>query len=114
MAVNNFAPAEYGGYVSGVESGGGGTASGVIEYNGGTYLGKSYNELLSMLTAGEIPRYISHFADDPEAIDDLFILTRLIYDGDIYIALFNCLANVNNIFTNAFIAGDADSDMMFD
>lgn len=64
MAVNNYAPAEYGGYVSGADSGGGGGGGGslarhIITWDGDSCVADcSWNDLLEDLEENKTPYFV--------------------------------------------------------
>lgn len=113
MAVNNFAPAEFGGYVSGVESGGGGGDSSIIEFSG-IAINKSYNELVQMVNNGNIVRFNDHFeGEDEPTIDTMCFLTFLMHNTSMYLAIFASFTN-DGLLNYNFISNDPDDMMIYD
>lgn len=90
MAVNNYAPAEYGGYVSGVESGGGGGGGSAIEFIHYTMtddeLNCSYSDLAGDIENNKLPYFTTDFGDNNGA--DFGILISLQRFSGSYWAVF--------------------------
>ena len=108
MAVNNYAPAEYGGYVSGVESGGGGGGV-LVQYIAtsegfNVTLNCSYNDLLADITDGKIPYIVS----ESEGVFCGMLVT-LFSDGVDYAAHFGWL----NGSSLPFFSSDPDDNLVF-
>lgn len=113
MVTNNYAPAEYGGYVSGVESGGGGGGVGEVIFEDG-HLNKSYNELKEMFNNGIVHYILTDYDSDNHAYHYTnYILYYLAESENDYVAIFGTISE-DGYFTAYFVSPDPDSNMFLD